>query len=609
MSAPLSIAEVAASTNAVGIDFGTTCSVIAYLDSGAEVCLIPDARGQVLIDSAVELMPNGTVAVGSQAGNNESTTVRSPKRLIGSSETAGEKLAHVHRLRYDQQRGAVLEIEGAGEFDAAQIAAAIFAHLKDLIVAHLGDVPEHLVITVPARFGEAQRQVVRRAAQAAGLQPQRLVVEPTAAAVAYGQDVPEGSPTLIFDLGGGTFDASIIERSGDTCEVLATSGDTLLGGDDVDAAIVALWQQVAQIPQAAGALLAQRLQGARRAKEALLETQETLLEAPQTPSVTFTRESLQYAAREVIDRAIAISAEACAQLPAGKTIAAIRMVGGSSQLYGLREKLEKHFKVSAMLADRPQLMVAQGAAFLAESLSRKQVKVMDVVPLNIGVETSHGITQVLIERGTPVPVKAKTTFTNASSEQTAMRFHLVQGQREMVADNESLGHFSLRNLPTMLAGTLRVDLTVEVDAAGNLKVGAQHAVPGGVATSAEISASQQRPLHQIASLLQQASRHREDDLKARAQQELLGLFDEAIVQTREALDTSGNLIGSRLRKSIESLLQQAAGIRETKNSPEIRDFLDRLHATAQPLATARINQAIAQGLTGADIKSIGEHAG
>ena len=597
------IAEPQVQAHAIGIDFGTTYSVLSYLDATAEVCLIPDATGSPLIASAVTLLADG-ITVGNRAGSDESRTIRSPKRLIGLQEADYAELAIPHQVHHDSERGAVIEVEGVGSYDATQICTAIFDHLRQVIELHLGAIPEHVVITVPARFGEDQRQFVQLAARAAGIEPSRLVVEPTAAAVAYGNDVPEGDPVLIYDFGGGTFDASIVERTGDMYEVLATSGDTVLGGDDIDTHIVRLWEQVAEVPSATGALLAQRLRSAQMAKERLSHEEEVVLECQDTPSVSFTRESLTYAASEVVQRTINIARDACGRLPAGKAISCIHLVGGSSQLVGLAGVLEAEFQVPVLTSPQPQLMVAQGAAFLAESLNRQRIKVMDVVPLDVGVETAHGITDVLIARGTALPVKVRKTFTNASSKQTSMKFHLVQGQRELAENNVSLGSFSLRNLPQVLAGTLRIDLDVELDVAGNLNVSATHAVPGGVTSSITIEQPEQRPLHEVAALLHEAIRHQADDRSARTLREAAGLLEESVIQLEEALVVDSDLIDAELQGVLQQELEQARSLIGSENLDELRAGIKRLEEAAEPLATARLQNALAVGLVGASVEEL-----
>ena len=598
----------------VGIDLGTTHSLVASVRSGVAECL-PDGEGRVLLPSVVRYLEQGRRQIGYTAqaaqADDPQNTVVSVKRFMGRS------LADVQRhnklpYRFVDQPGMLSITTREGDKSPVEVSAEILASLRQRAEDALGDDLFGAVITVPAYFDDAQRQATKDAAEMAGLHVLRLISEPTAAAVAYGLEHGSEGLYAVYDLGGGTFDISLLRLSRGVFEVVATGGDAALGGDDIDAAVAA-WA-LGQLGADASSA-----HDKRAALTAARAVKETLSSAPSASfDVTLTSGP----------RSVAVSRaqlEALAQPLMAKTLAAVRkvlrdarvqredvqgvvLVGGSTRMPLVRNSVGELFGKAPLTNVNPDEVVALGAAIQADALAGNArggdgLLLLDVIALSLGLETMGGLVERVIERNTTIPVAKAQEFTTYQDGQTAMAIHVVQGERELVSECRSLARFELRGFPPMVAGAARIRVSFQVDADGLLSVSALE-TGSGVEASVVVKPSYGLTDDQIAQMLKDGFAHAEGDMAARSLREARVDAERLVLATRSAITSDGNLLDDSEREAIETLLTAASQAATGDDAHAIEAAVEALTAGTEDFAARRMNQGIRQALAGRRIEDV-----
>ena len=600
---------------AVGIDLGTTHSLVAAVRHGVPECL-PDAQGRVLLPSVVCYLEDHRRQVGHAAkalqAEDAAHCIASAKRLMGRrlADVAGAA-----QLPYDlvDQPGMVAVRTRQGLKTAVEVSAEILATLRQLAEDSFDDQLFGAVITVPAYFDDAQRQATKDAAQLAGLNVLRLINEPTAAAVAYGLDHGSEGLYAVYDLGGGTFDVSLLRLSQGVFEVVATGGDAALGGDDFDH-LLADWVLQGSARRAASAAdKSALLRAARTAREALSTQDAVSFEAVLQDGplqLRLTRATLEALSQPLLERTLAALRKVLrdARVQRGEVLGVV-MVGGVTRMPMVRRGVADFFGAEAkVLTDlNPDEVVAIGAAIQAHALAGNggdgQLLLLDVIPLSLGIETMGGLVERIIERNTTIPVAKAQEFTTYQDGQTAMALHVVQGERELVSDCRSLARFELRGIPPMAAGVARIRVSFQVDADGLLSVSAREAV-SGVQASVVVKPSYGLADEQVAQMLREGFAHAQDDMRVRALREARVEAERLLLATQSALDADGELLASGERAAIESLM---AGVREFAaggDHDRINQAVEALAKGTEEFAAARMNRGIHRALAGRSIEDV-----
>lgn len=598
---------------AVGIDLGTTHSLVAAVRNGVPDVL-PDEAGRYLLPSVVHYAADGQVLVGeaarAQAQASPHDTIQSVKRLMGRSAADAASLATPYRL---VDAPGMVGIETvAGRKSPVEVSAEILAVLKRRAEATLGDELVGAVITVPAYFDDAQRQATKDAARLAGLEVLRLLNEPTAAAIAYGLDRQASGQFAVYDLGGGTFDLSILRLSDGVFEVLATGGDTALGGDDFDRL---LFDEVLRRSGWQGAMQAgdrRRLMAeVRKAKEALSDAATVRLDVTLSDgarvSADLDEAGFARLGQDLIDRTLSLSRRALRD--AGlrpEALDGVVLVGGATRMPVVRRAVEAFFKRPPLIDLDPDQVVALGAARQADMLAGNRSEddwlLLDVIPLSLGVETMGGLVEKIVPRNATIPIARAQEFTTFKDGQTAMAVHVLQGERELASECRSLARFELRGIPPMNAGAARIRVTYQVDADGILSVSARE-THSGVEASITVKPSFGLADEDITRMLSESIESADTDMRERALREQQVEAERVLGATEAALASDGDLLEADERDRIEAA---QSGLRERVTGGDANAIeaaiKDLMHAT-DAFAARRMDRNIRRALAG---RKIGE---
>jgi len=600
---------------AVGIDLGTTNSLVATVRSGVATVL-PDAQGRPLLPSIVRYHANGKVDVGYAAqarqADDPKNTIVSVKRFMGRGV---KDVDHAQNAPYDfVDAPGMLQLRTvAGVKTPVEVSAEILKVLHERAQLALGGALYGAVITVPAYFDDAQRQATKDAGRLAGLNVLRLLNEPTAAAIAYGLDNASEGIFAVYDLGGGTFDLSILKLSRGVFEVVATSGDSMLGGDDFDQRLFCWIGETAKLAPLAPRDMRSLLVKAREAKEYLTVHQEASVTAKLTSGelvdVTLDSETFCRITQTLVQKTLGPVRRALRDAGLGvKDIQGVVMVGGATRMPQIQRAVAEFFNRDPLNNLDPDKVVALGAAMQANVLAGNKPQgedwlLLDVIPLSLGVETMGGLVEKIIPRNSTIPAARAQEFTTFKDGQTGMSFHVVQGERELVSDCRSLARFELKGIPPMAAGAARVRVTYQVDADGLLSVTAKESTTGAEA-SVTVKPSYGLADADIERMLRDSFSHAKEDVHARALAEAKVDGQRLLEATRAAINADAALLDPQDRKAIDAAVAALEAAMAGADHRRIKQAVDALNRATGPFAERRMDEGVRRALAGKKIGSL-----